>query len=34
MSLLTTLLLLLPAYHRHYYRPISGRIDRRAFSRG
>jgi hypothetical protein len=34
VSLLTTLLLLPSACHRHYCRPISGRIDRCAFSRG
>jgi hypothetical protein len=34
VSLLTTRLPLPPAYHRHYCRPISSHVDRRAFSRG
>jgi hypothetical protein len=34
VSLLTTWPLLPLACYCHYYRPISGRIDRRAFSRG
>jgi hypothetical protein len=33
VSLLTTRLPLPPACHRHYCRPISGHIDRRALSR-